>query len=589
MEYRRLGRTGLMVSAVGFGTNELRLVPEKQAIEALLRGFDLGVNIIHTAPDYEGAEEIVAKAVARAGRKIIVASNGYDVQYNATGRVQHFEDLFEATCARLRTDRLELYGIAAVDDREAFQENMWGKNGMVEFLLRMKEQGRIGSIFCTNHGEPRHMRKLIESGVFDAMMISLNPLGYHLLTLHPPPGRHFEDASANWREIVPLCRKHDIGVMAMMPLAGGLLVNSRAFPRRQPSGTLSSQLTASDVLRSILEDKNIACVVPGTASLDEAEENARAGHYPIEVPAETRSALAQRVTELHRSLCSRCGACEDLCSQRLPVSWLFRAGEMAMQPAEAFETWSGVDYFQLHPSIASSCASCANVTCACLHGIDIPRSLMEVHQSMVALLERGLIAPPPSDLTANRGDATFGARVIRLDIPESMHPGQAYICRLQLENIGTIAWFPEGENGAVAIRVFLDGAEITTASFRQVVHPGGRGHVVFELDAPRRDRRVDLRLQMLVAQEGSDENAGFEVFRERIPVNSQARIADNVSASGWLGGSMAVRRRRLLQAPQGKDAGINALMQAKAGAMARALERAARYLIVKTSAWVKTR
>src|SRR6202008_976891 len=135
--------------------------------------------IIHTAPDYEGAEEIVAKAVARAGRKIIVASNAYDVHYNATGRVHHFEELFEGTCARLSTDRLDLYGIAAVDDREAFQENVWGKNGMVEFLLRMKEEGRIGSIFCTNHGEPRHMRKLIESGVFDAMMISLNPLGYH--------------------------------------------------------------------------------------------------------------------------------------------------------------------------------------------------------------------------------------------------------------------------------------------------------------------------------------------------------------------------------------------------------------------------
>jgi len=56
----------------------------------------------------------------------------------------------------------------------------------------MKEEGRLGSIYCTNHGEPSHMRKLIESGVFDAMMISYNPLGYHLLSLNPPPSRHFE-------------------------------------------------------------------------------------------------------------------------------------------------------------------------------------------------------------------------------------------------------------------------------------------------------------------------------------------------------------------------------------------------------------
>jgi predicted aldo/keto reductase-like oxidoreductase len=577
-----------MISAVGFGTNELRLVPEKQAIDTLLRGFDLGVNIIHTAPDYEGAEEIVAKAVARAGRKIIVASNAYDVHYNATGRVHHFEELFEATCARLRTDRLDLYGIAAVDDREAFQENVWGKNGMVEFLLRMKEEGRIGSIFCTNHGEPRHMRKLIESGVFDAMMISLNPLGYHLLTLHPPPGRHFEDAGANWREIAPLCREHDVGVMAMMPLAGGLLVDSRAFPRRQRLAPLSSQLTASDVLRSILQDQNIACVLPGTASLDEAEENARAGHQPITVPAETRSALAQRVMELYGSLCSRCGACEDLCSQSLPISWLFRAGEMAMQPAETFETWSDVDYFRLHPSLAPSCASCANVTCACPHGIDIPRSLIAVHDSMVLLLERGLIAPPPGDVSADRGDATFGARVIRLDIPESIRPGEAYIGRLQLENIGTRSWFPEGENGAVVVSVFLDGIQSTTASFRQVVHPGGRGHIVFELDVPRRVHQVDLRLQMLAAQQDSAQNAGFEVFRERIPVICRPQIADGAGATGSRGSLRATGRRRLLQTSQKKDAGVSPPVQVKLVTLRMALGRTARDLIAKTSVWLKT-
>ena len=63
MQQRRLGRTNLAVSAVGFGTCQLRLVTETQAIDTLLRGFDLGVNLVHTAPDYEGAEEIVARAV----------------------------------------------------------------------------------------------------------------------------------------------------------------------------------------------------------------------------------------------------------------------------------------------------------------------------------------------------------------------------------------------------------------------------------------------------------------------------------------------------------------------------------------------
>jgi aryl-alcohol dehydrogenase-like predicted oxidoreductase len=44
MQYNRVGRTDLQISVVGFGTCQLRLVPEPQAIATLLRGFELGVN-----------------------------------------------------------------------------------------------------------------------------------------------------------------------------------------------------------------------------------------------------------------------------------------------------------------------------------------------------------------------------------------------------------------------------------------------------------------------------------------------------------------------------------------------------------------
>ena len=71
---------------------------ETQGIDTLLRGFDLGVNLVHTAPDYEGAEDLVARAVARTSKRVIVASQGYDVHHNSNGPVRHFESLFETTC-----------------------------------------------------------------------------------------------------------------------------------------------------------------------------------------------------------------------------------------------------------------------------------------------------------------------------------------------------------------------------------------------------------------------------------------------------------------------------------------------------------
>jgi predicted aldo/keto reductase-like oxidoreductase len=165
MEYRRLGRTELQISVIGFGTCQLRLVPAKQAIDTLLKGFNLGVNIVHTAPDYGNAEEVIARALRHTEHKIIVASQGYDVPGNTNGPVSHFERLFETTCERVGSEKLDLYGIACIDVREFYRENVWGRNGMIEFLLKMKEQGRLGAIFCTTHGAPEYISKLVTSGV----------------------------------------------------------------------------------------------------------------------------------------------------------------------------------------------------------------------------------------------------------------------------------------------------------------------------------------------------------------------------------------------------------------------------------------
>src|SRR5262249_39229431 len=144
----------------------------------LRRGFELGVNLVHTAPDYEGAEDLVAQALRGTSREVIVCSQGY-------GPMSQFEAFFEATRARLGKPRLELFGIACVEDREALGENVWGPGAMVDFLRRQKAAGRLGGIFCTTHGPPEYIRRLIESDAFDALMIAYNVLGFHLLSCNP--------------------------------------------------------------------------------------------------------------------------------------------------------------------------------------------------------------------------------------------------------------------------------------------------------------------------------------------------------------------------------------------------------------------
>lgn len=490
MEYRRLGRAGLRVSAVGFGTSQLRRIKPSAAIDTLLCGFDLGVNIVHTAPDYGGAEELVAEAVARTSTKIIVASNAYDVHRNRTGRVRHFEKLFEATCRKLKTERLDLFGIASVEDREALGENVWGRHGMVEFIQRKKAQGRIGATFCTSHGSPEYAGKLIESGAFDAIMLSYNDLGFHLLTMTPA-----EEVFRNRDELFPLCRRHDVGLMIMLPLAGGMICDSDAFG---PAGDgTGGQVRAADALRSILSNEEVSCVMPGTASIAEAEENARAGRAPQIPRGRSLHVMNERVKVLRSNLCSRCGECELTCSQKLPIRWLFRAAYMSLYPNSPYETSDDYEYFGLHPSVESTCATCPDVTCLCPSGLAVPRLLTGLHDKMVGHLGQGLVAPPPGR-RERIGNRWFGARVVRRELPERMRVGLTYTCRLFLENLGLRPWHPPGawHRSVVRLEVFLDGVRVASADVRERVGRGLRGHFVFEVTAPRGRASAGLRLRL---------------------------------------------------------------------------------------------
>ena len=229
MQYRRLGRSNLMVSVVGFGTCQLRRVPEQQALDTLKRGFDLGVNLVHTAPDYEGADDLVAQAVQESGREVLILTQGY-------GDLAHFEWLFESACRKFRQRRLKIFGIACVDDREYLGEPVWGPGGMIEFLQKKKEEGRLGATFCTTHGA-LDVRRGSSRPVASTRSCSRTTRLASICSPRTTPNHHVSSRTSlgTRREIFPLAARHDVGLMIMKPLAGGLLCESKSSRRARNS------------------------------------------------------------------------------------------------------------------------------------------------------------------------------------------------------------------------------------------------------------------------------------------------------------------------------------------------------------------
>lgn len=448
MRYRRLGKTGISVSEIGFGTCQLRMIPFGRAVDTLITGFNLGVNIVHAAADYAGSLDVVLEAIQHTDRNIYVCSNGW-------GSAEQFECLFEDALEKFGKRgsngkwQLDFYGIASVEDRELLGENVWRSGGQVEFLLEQKRKGRLLHTFCTSHGSPNYIRRLIVSDAFDAVMFAYNPLGFHILSFNPPDDRGRESLHGN-EALFEIAAARDVGVMLMEVLAGGLLCQSNAYSAGvrglRPKETAPPLPTTTEVLRYILRHQpNVACLLPGTASVEEARENALAGHVtpPDAEPEDKR--IAAYVDHLRATVCQRCGKCEEMCSQGLPISWLFRAADINERGAVPFETPADKLYFNLHPPTDEAlCVTCKAVTCRCPFGLDIPGLLTSAHQKMRELLHTGEVPGPTRPLDDSRGN--YGARLIASS-------WNGTFATITVQNSGLCGWHTSSDTPLVSLEL----------------------------------------------------------------------------------------------------------------------------------------
>jgi hypothetical protein len=148
-----------------------------------------------------------------------------------------------------------------------------------------------------------------------------------------------------------------------------------------------------------------------------------------------------------------------------------------MHPGAAYENWDEAEYFALHPSKTSTCSQCREVTCECPYGLDIPASLMQLHEKMIGLVDAGQ-ARGMGATTPDSNDKAHRARILTADLPREMATGQPGVGRLWVENSGRDSWMHR-DRGAY-VEAIIDGKRVT-ARARHDAHPGGRAHFVFPI------------------------------------------------------------------------------------------------------------
>jgi len=226
MEYRTLGRTGVQVSSLCFGTMSFGDTADEQTSAAMFhRCREVGINFFDCANVYAGgrSEEILGRLIADCRDEIVLTSKvgvitGGDVNAGGLSR-RHIVLAVEDSLRRLQTDRLDLYFLHVFDANTPIEETLYALDHLVH-------QGKILYPAVSNWAAWQIAKALgISAREGLARFECIQPM-YNLVK------RQAEV------EILPLAQAEQVGVISYSPLGGGLLSGKFGKTRRPESGRL---------------------------------------------------------------------------------------------------------------------------------------------------------------------------------------------------------------------------------------------------------------------------------------------------------------------------------------------------------------
>ena len=287
MEHRTLGRTGLKISALGFGDWEIGWThPDigEEIGRLLNRALDLGINFIDSSAAYRWSEELISKYIGHRRDEFVFATKcgSWRVQREDGEWVQTLDYTADAiqpaidrSLRRLNTDCIDLIQLHSppVEDVES--------GSGLEGLKRAQAAGKVRFIGISADGDAA--RRAIETGEYDTLQITYNVL---------------EQEPAD--DLLPAARARGMGIIIKNPIANAVY----EAPRTVETALLwdrAARLLAPEVtgdgsrvetaLRWLLSDDRVDTAIVGTTNLRHLEANVAAaerGDLPEAALAEIR-------------------------------------------------------------------------------------------------------------------------------------------------------------------------------------------------------------------------------------------------------------------------------------------------------------
>ncbi len=264
MEKRRLGRTNMDVTVLGFGGAGIAGESMENIGRVLNSALDAGINVIDTAECYEGGEKSIGNAISKRRDEFFLFTKcGHprgigSADWSASSILQSIE----RSLRRLQTDRIDLIQL------HGCSEAVLKKGEAISALEKARERGWVRYLGYSGDGHPA--RFAVECDAFDALQTSINIADQEAVS-----------------QIAPLTRARNIGLIAKRPLAnfawktGHKPINSYHHQYYERLRKLNFDFLRNDeesiaiALRFVLSVPGVHTAIVGTTKPERCQENAR--------------------------------------------------------------------------------------------------------------------------------------------------------------------------------------------------------------------------------------------------------------------------------------------------------------------------
>lgn len=261
------------VSVVGLGAEHLDTKPYALAEETVHAALDHGINIMDVFMPGMEVRTNIGKALAGKRDKMLIQGHIGSVdlreQYDVSRDLKICQQYFENLLRCLNTDYIDFGMLFFLDTQEEVDAIF--DNGIVDYARRLKEQGTIRAIGASAHN-PDTARRLVESGVVDMMMFSINP-AFDMMpgksdVLAMLTGEHLSQqvtqVDPKRAELYRLCESRGVGLTVMKSLGAGKLLSAEHTPFAKP-------LTPTQCIHYALTRPAVASVLTGCQSRAQVE------------------------------------------------------------------------------------------------------------------------------------------------------------------------------------------------------------------------------------------------------------------------------------------------------------------------------